>query len=144
MGRALEVDASYSRCRRAKMELAKAPSESPPNQILVFLRRSRQRTGSESIMARQDLETRDARARVEKGRKLRTWETSSGGRSVRKSRARVGVRTECRVRRTGRGEWRRRVRRKWDWSGAGRLVKWERRDGSVRRVVNDRSGWSGA
>jgi hypothetical protein len=63
-------------------------------------------------MALQDFETREARASVENGRKLRMWDTSSGGRRVRKSRAKVGVRTEWRVRRTGSGEWRRSVRRK--------------------------------
>jgi len=55
-------------------------------------------------MERQALETLDARARVGKVRKVRMWDTSSRGRRVRKSRARVGVRTEWRVRRTGRGE----------------------------------------
>lgn len=93
-----------SRRRRAYMALAKAVSESPSNQILVLLRRSRQRTGSESMMARQDLETREARVRVENGRKDNMCETSSGGSRVKKSRANVGVRTECRVRRTGSGE----------------------------------------
>lgn len=71
------------------------------------------------------------------------WETSSGGRRVRKSRASVGVRTEWRVRRTGRGEWRRRVRRKCDWRGGGRAEKWLRREGRVRRVVRERSGCIG-
>lgn len=110
-------DRLRSVCRRfAQIAEAKAFSESPPNQIFVLCSRSRHRTGSESIVARQALETRDARASVGNGRKLSTWETSSGGRRVRKSRASVGVKTECRVRRTGRGECRRRVRRKCDWS----------------------------
>lgn len=66
------------------------------------------------MMALQALHTRDARASVEKGRKLRMCETSSGGKRVRKSRASVGANTECKVRSTERGEWRKRVRRRCD------------------------------
>lgn len=71
------------------------------------------------------------------------WEASSGGRRVRKSRARVGVRTEWRVRRTGSGEWRRRVRRKWDWRAGGRALKWDSSEGRVSNVVRDKSGSNG-
>ena len=91
-----------------------------------------------------DRETREARATVENGRKLKICETSSGGRRVRKSRARIGVRTECNERNTGKGECRKRVNRKWLCRGGGRLLKWASREGSVKRVVRERSGWKGA
>jgi hypothetical protein len=74
-------------------------------------------------MARHDFDTRDARASVENGRKLRTWETSSGGSNVKKSRARVGIRTPWSVRNTERGECRRRVRRKCDCRFGGSAEK---------------------
>ena len=61
-----------------------------------------------------------------------------------KSRARVGVRTEWRVRSTGRGECRSSVRRTCDCSGAGRAVKCASNEGSVKSVVSAKSGWSGA
>lgn len=95
--------------RRAMIASEKAVSESRPNQIFVLFNRSRQSTGSESIIARHALDTLDARARSGNDRKLRTRETSSGGRRVRKSLASVGVRTECSVRRTESGECRRNV-----------------------------------
>jgi len=63
------------------------------------------------MMFLHDRETREARATVENGRKLKICETSSGGRRVRKSRARIGVRTECKDRKTGKGECRKGVNR---------------------------------
>jgi hypothetical protein len=62
---------------------------------------------------------------------------------VRKSRARVGVSTPCRVRNTASGEWRRRVRRKCDCREGGRAAKWETRLGRLSNVVSARSGWMG-
>src|SRR6267142_7235086 len=126
--------------RRRMSASAKARSESPPNHNFSLFNRSRQRTASESIISRHDLETREARAMQLKGRKLRTWDTSSGGRRVRKSRARIGVRTECTVRRTGSGECRRRVIRRWDCSWTGSPEKCATRDGSDIRVAREASG----
>jgi len=96
------------------------------------------------MIALHAFETQDARANVEKGRKLSTWETSSLGRSVRKSRARVGVSTECNVRRTDRGQCWNSVSRKWDCSCSGRVVKWFMIEGSDMSVANDASGLNGA
>jgi hypothetical protein len=126
--------------RRRMSASAKARSESPPNHNFSLFSRSRHRTGSESMMSRHDLETREARAMQLKGRKLRTWDTSSGGRRVRKSRARMGVRTEWTVRRTGNWECRRRVMRRWDCNWFGRPEKWVTRDGRDMRVAREASG----
>jgi len=41
---------------------------------------------------------------------------------VRKSRARIGVRTECKDRKMGKGECHKRVNRKWLCRGGGRLL----------------------
>ena len=110
-GRGREVGAGKPcRLRRDMMASAKVVSESCPNQILVVFGSSRHKTGSESMIARQDVDNLDARARSGKERKLRTRDTSSGGKRVRKSRARVGVRTECSVLRTDSGECRKNVR----------------------------------
>jgi hypothetical protein len=56
------------------------------------------------MRARHALDTRDAENSEEGGRNDRTIHDNSAGSSVRKSRASVGVRTECSVRRTGRVE----------------------------------------
>ena len=132
------------RLRRDMMASAKVVSESCPNQILVVFRSSRHKTGSESMIARQDFDTLDARARSGKERKLRTSETSSGGRSVRKSLASVGVRTEWSVRKTESGECRRKVSSTCDWRGGGKLEKCESNAGRASSVVRDKSGWRGA
>ena len=105
------------------MEVVKEASDSPPNHIFVLLSKSRHNTASVSMIVRHDRETREARTTVENGRKLNICDTSSGGRRVRKSRASVGVRTECKVRKTGKGEWRKSVSKKWLCRGGGRLVK---------------------
>jgi hypothetical protein len=100
--------------------LAKARSAPPPNQLPVVLRSSLQRIGSESIIARQALLTRVHWARDRPGRKLRMIETSSAGSWVRKSRERVGARIAFTLRRTGMGDWRRKVRITCDWRDEGR------------------------
>ena len=122
------------------MCFAKRYSLSPPNQIFVDFIKSCQRTGSESMIALQAFETREARARVEKGRKLKILDTSSLGRRVIKSRDSVGVSTDWSVRRTGNGECRRNVRRTCDCKGGGKAEKWFRRVGRVISVVRATSG----
>lgn len=84
---------------------------------------SHQSTASESMMALHARETREARARADDGKYDSTWDVSSGGNCVRKSRASVGVRTEWRDRSTGSGEWRISVRRRCDCNCGGSDAK---------------------
>ena len=62
---------------------------------------------------------------------------------MRKSRARMGVKTECRVRSTGRGECLSSVIKRWDCRDAGREEKCETSEGRDRSVVKEMSGWIG-